>query len=104
LCDAKVRGRLVSTEPLFVGLGIQVAYWLDCGVSRFQTSVAWRVPLGVQMVPAFVSKSTAETCTVLDMWRQADSSVCHRPHLWSARVTALALPTRPIGGSPSGPL
>lgn len=47
LCDAKVRGRLVSTEPLFVGLGIQVAYWLDCGVSRFQTSVAWRVPLGV---------------------------------------------------------
>lgn len=29
LCEAKVRGRLVSTEPLFVGLGIQVAYWLD---------------------------------------------------------------------------
>ena len=29
LCEAEKRGRLVSSEPLFVGVGIVVAYWFD---------------------------------------------------------------------------
>ena len=28
LCEADKRGRLVSSEPLFVGVGIEIAYWL----------------------------------------------------------------------------
>lgn len=27
LCEANKRGRLVSSEPLFVGVGIEIAYW-----------------------------------------------------------------------------
>ena len=27
LCEAEKRGRLVSSEPLFVGVGIEIAYW-----------------------------------------------------------------------------
>jgi MFS family permease len=29
LCEADKRGRLVSSEPLFVGVGIELAYWFD---------------------------------------------------------------------------
>lgn len=29
LCEASKRGRLVSSEPLFVGFGIEIAYWFD---------------------------------------------------------------------------
>lgn len=29
LCEAEKRGRLVSSEPLFVGVGIVIAYWFD---------------------------------------------------------------------------
>ncbi|OAA56269.1 myo-inositol transporter 1 [Niveomyces insectorum RCEF 264] len=29
LCDAKYRGRLVSSQPLFVGVGIEIAYTLQ---------------------------------------------------------------------------
>jgi hypothetical protein len=29
LCEADKRGRLVSSEPLFVGVGIEIAYWFD---------------------------------------------------------------------------
>lgn len=33
LCDARRRGRLVSSEPLFVGVGIVIAYFFDYGMS-----------------------------------------------------------------------
>lgn len=33
LCDANRRGRLVSSEPLFVGVGIVFAYFFDYGMS-----------------------------------------------------------------------
>ena len=29
LCEANKRGRLVASEPLFVGVGIVIAYWFD---------------------------------------------------------------------------
>lgn len=34
LCDASRRGRLVSSEPLFVGVGIVIAYFFDFGISH----------------------------------------------------------------------
>lgn len=57
LCDAKRRGRLVSSEPLMVGVGIVVAYYTDYGMSFIDGSIAWRVPIALQVVFAFVSIS-----------------------------------------------
>ncbi|KAF2675812.1 putative Myo-inositol transporter 1 [Lentithecium fluviatile CBS 122367] len=54
LCEAEKRGRLVSSEPLFVGVGIEIAYWFDYGMSFVGGSVAWRLPIACQMVFAFV--------------------------------------------------
>lgn len=50
LCDRKSRGRLVSAEVLFVGVGIVTAYWFDFGMSYVGGPVAWRLPLAFQMV------------------------------------------------------
>jgi F0F1-type ATP synthase assembly protein I len=54
LCEAERRGRLVSSEPLFVGVGIEIAYWFDYGMSFVGGSIAWRLPIACQMVFAFV--------------------------------------------------
>lgn len=53
LCDANVRGRLVSSEPLFVGVGIVTAYWFDYGMSFVGGPISWRLPIGCQMFFAF---------------------------------------------------
>ncbi|KAI7777526.1 hypothetical protein LA080_003420 [Diaporthe eres] len=53
LCEASKRGRLVSSEPLFVGVGIEIAYWFDYGMSFVPGSIAWRLPIACQMLFAF---------------------------------------------------
>lgn len=53
LCEASKRGRLVSSEPLFVGVGIEIAYWFDYGMSFSGTgSLAWRLPIACQILVA----------------------------------------------------
>lgn len=56
LCEASKRGRLVSSEPLFVGVGICIAYWFDYGMSFVASpaSLAWRLPIACQVLFAFV--------------------------------------------------
>lgn len=54
LCEASKRGRIVSSEPLFVGIGIVISYWFDYGMSFTHGSVAWRVPIACQVVFALV--------------------------------------------------
>lgn len=54
LCEANKRGRLVASEPLFVGVGIVIAYWFDYGMSFVSGSIAWRLPIACQMIFAFV--------------------------------------------------
>ncbi|KAL9087124.1 MAG: hypothetical protein Q9159_003819 [Coniocarpon cinnabarinum] len=54
LCEASKRGRIVSAEPLFVGIGIVISYWFDYGMSFTSGSEAWRVPIACQVVFAFV--------------------------------------------------
>ncbi|KAL4863500.1 hypothetical protein BDV12DRAFT_189639 [Aspergillus spectabilis] len=54
LCDRQSRGRLVSAEVLFVGVGITTAYWFDFGMSFVGGPVAWRLPVAVQMLFALV--------------------------------------------------
>jgi MFS family permease len=57
LCEANKRGRLVASEPLFVGVGIEIAYWFDYGMSFSTGSIAWRLPIACQMIFAFASTS-----------------------------------------------
>ncbi|KAH7123062.1 general substrate transporter [Dactylonectria macrodidyma] len=54
LCDQKSRGRLVSSEVLFVGVGIVFAYWFDFGMSFVGGEVAWRLPIAFQIIFALV--------------------------------------------------
>jgi MFS family permease len=50
LCRKEVRGRLVSWEVLFIGIGISIAYWLDFGMSYAGGPIAWRLPIAVQLI------------------------------------------------------
>jgi hypothetical protein len=50
LCAREKRGRLVSAEVLFVGVGIVFAYWFDFGMSFAGGAVAWRFPIAFQML------------------------------------------------------
>lgn len=54
LCEAEKRGRLVSSEPLFVGVGIEIAYWFDYGMSFVDGEIAWRLPIACQLIFAFI--------------------------------------------------
>lgn len=54
LCVAKKRGKYVCSEPLFVGVGIVIAYWFDSGMSYVDGSINWRLPIACQIIFAIL--------------------------------------------------
>ncbi|KAG9832372.1 putative MFS sugar transporter, partial [Aureobasidium melanogenum] len=54
LVEAHKRGRVVSSEPLFVGVGIVIAYFFDYGIAYAGGPIAWRLPIACQIVFAIV--------------------------------------------------
>ncbi|KAJ2403587.1 hypothetical protein J3F80_005422 [Coemansia sp. RSA 2526] len=54
LAPPAIRGRLVSFQQWAITWGIVVSYWVDYGLHFVQSDVAWRVPIGIQIVPAAV--------------------------------------------------
>ena len=54
LCRAEKRGRIVSWEVLFIGVGIVLSYWLDFGMSYADGPVSWRFPIAFQLVFAII--------------------------------------------------
>ncbi|KAF2162131.1 hypothetical protein M409DRAFT_69342 [Zasmidium cellare ATCC 36951] len=48
------RGRLVSWEIWFIGVGIVLSYWVDYGMSYVQSDAAWRVPISLQLIFAII--------------------------------------------------
>ncbi|KAF2149026.1 putative Myo-inositol transporter 1 [Myriangium duriaei CBS 260.36] len=54
LCEAEKRGRLVSSEPLFVGVGIVIAYFFDYGMNFVGGPISWRLPIAMQIVFAIL--------------------------------------------------
>lgn len=54
LSHAHNRGRLVCSEPLFVGVGIVTAYWFDYGINFAGGEIAWRLPIACQVIFALV--------------------------------------------------
>ena len=55
LCEADKRGRLVCSEPLFVGVGIVISYFFDYGMNYVGGPIAWRLPIACQMIFAFIA-------------------------------------------------
>lgn len=54
LCKRHVRGRLVTSEVLFTGLGITIAYFFVYGMSFAGGALAWRLPIAMQIPPAMI--------------------------------------------------
>ncbi|KAJ7030473.1 hypothetical protein C8F04DRAFT_1113800 [Mycena alexandri] len=56
----EVRGSLVSLQQLAITFGIMVSFWIDYGTNFIggngagQKEAAWRIPLGLQLVPAII--------------------------------------------------
>ncbi|GAO51508.1 general substrate transporter [Saitoella complicata NRRL Y-17804] len=49
------RGRLVSFQGSMIGFGIFISYWIDYGFSFTEGGIAWRVPIGLQLLFAGVT-------------------------------------------------
>jgi hypothetical protein len=45
----------MSSEALFVGVEIVIAYWFGYGMSFVGGGVSWRLPVACQMIFAFVT-------------------------------------------------
>ncbi|ORX34317.1 hexose transport-related protein [Kockovaella imperatae] len=54
ISSAEVRGAMVGTWQLSVTLGIMISYWIGFGSNYISqtNSLAWRLPLAVQAIPA----------------------------------------------------
>ncbi|OJJ62594.1 hypothetical protein ASPSYDRAFT_196385 [Aspergillus sydowii CBS 593.65] len=50
LCEARNRGMYVCSQPLAIGVGIAAGYWFDYGMSFFDKSINWRLPVAFQVV------------------------------------------------------
>jgi sugar porter (SP) family MFS transporter len=54
LAPKEIRGRLISLQQLMITIGIMVAFWVGAGTNYLDTDAAWRIPLGIQIVPALI--------------------------------------------------
>ncbi|OXC81159.1 hypothetical protein C344_06642 [Cryptococcus neoformans AD1-7a] len=60
LAPPGIRGSLVALQQLAITFGIMISYWIGYGTNYIggtgasQSTAAWRVPLGLQLVPAIV--------------------------------------------------
>ncbi|KAF2725398.1 general substrate transporter [Polychaeton citri CBS 116435] len=65
------RGRLVSWEIWFIGIGICLAYWIDYGFSHVDSAVAWRTPIGIQLLFAVIVTFVIFLCPESPRWLAA---------------------------------
>ncbi|KAJ2037256.1 hypothetical protein H4S03_003093 [Coemansia sp. S3946] len=49
-----IRGRLVSLQQWAITWGILVAFWIDYGCHFIDSHASWRIPIGLQIVPAVI--------------------------------------------------
>ncbi|CAG8495717.1 10057_t:CDS:10, partial [Scutellospora calospora] len=50
----EIRGRLVSLQQFTITIGIAVSFWIDYATEKIDSSNQWRIPLGIQVIPAFL--------------------------------------------------
>lgn len=51
ISPVQIRGRIISLQQCFINLGILIAFWIQYGTSHLNGQAAWRIPIGLQMVP-----------------------------------------------------
>ncbi|KAF8656245.1 hypothetical protein AX16_002681 [Volvariella volvacea WC 439] len=60
IAPPEVRGSLVALQQLAITFGIMISFWIDYGTNYIggtgpgQHEAAWRIPLGLQLVPAVI--------------------------------------------------
>ncbi|KAI7907120.1 general substrate transporter [Cokeromyces recurvatus] len=54
LAPKEIRGRLISLQQLMITIGLMVAFWVGAGTQYIETKAAYRIPLGIQIAPAFI--------------------------------------------------
>jgi sugar porter (SP) family MFS transporter len=60
IAPPEVRGSLVALQQLAITFGIMVSFWIDYGTNFIggagdrQPEAAWRIPLGLQLIPALI--------------------------------------------------
>ncbi|RAO73330.1 uncharacterized protein BHQ10_009342 [Talaromyces amestolkiae] len=50
----EIRGRIISVQQCFINFGILIAFWIQYGTSHIDGQAAWRLPIGLQMIPTIV--------------------------------------------------
>lgn len=69
LVHPKHRGRVTSLQQFFLGIGALAAAWIGYGCYiRFSDNRQWRIPLGIQMVPALILGSLILLFPELPRW------------------------------------
>lgn len=56
LCHPDIRGRVTALQQFMLGIGALCASWISYGTYTGispDNNAQWRIPLGLQMVPAF---------------------------------------------------
>ncbi|KAJ1722408.1 hypothetical protein LPJ53_003167 [Coemansia erecta] len=54
IAPAHIRGRLVSLQQWAITWGLLVAFWIDYGCHFIKSDAQWRLPIGIQIVPALI--------------------------------------------------
>ncbi|KAG2222230.1 hypothetical protein INT45_010643, partial [Circinella minor] len=54
LAPFNFRGRAIALDQFFIILGISIAFWAAYGAASLKQNEFWRVPLGIQLIPALV--------------------------------------------------
>ncbi|KAH8690868.1 putative sugar transporter [Talaromyces proteolyticus] len=54
IAPREIRGRIISVQQCFINFGILVAFWIQYGTSHIDGQAAWRIPIGIQMVPTII--------------------------------------------------
>ncbi|KIK50759.1 hypothetical protein GYMLUDRAFT_51026 [Collybiopsis luxurians FD-317 M1] len=50
----EVRGSLMALEQFAIVLGVVLGFWVGYFTRNIPSSASWRIPLGVQLIPAFI--------------------------------------------------
>jgi sugar porter (SP) family MFS transporter len=50
----EVRGSLIALEQLAIVVGVVFGFWLGFGTRNIPSSMSWRIPLGVQVIPGVI--------------------------------------------------
>ncbi|KAI8093263.1 general substrate transporter [Halteromyces radiatus] len=55
LAPKEIRGRLISFQQFTITVGLMLAFWVGAGTQmHFNNQAAFRIPLGIQIVPALI--------------------------------------------------